>query len=143
MLCLVFYILHLQLFLLFFNIHFCSYQYLKYLCPCKVAVVSLLPPATSCMRRVQPVEVLSLRFKWSSETKIKPDPYVITFYLVIGAPCAVPSVGISISFLQSEISHVSRVQTYSLVKLLLPELYRASCFSAGVEECLLQGVLVF
>lgn len=61
----------------------------------KVAEVSLLPADTSYMLRMQPDEVLSLQFIWSSEIKIKTYPYVIILYLVIGTSCAIPSVGIS------------------------------------------------
>lgn len=66
---------------------------------CKVAVVSLLPRDTSYTRGAQLVEVLSLWFLWSSGTKINTYPYVITLYLAIGASCAIPSEGISHSFL--------------------------------------------
>lgn len=67
----------------------------KLICLYKVAEVGLLPPDTSYMLRVQPDEVSSLQFIWSSEIKIKTYPYVITLYVVIGTSCAIPSVGIS------------------------------------------------
>lgn len=67
----------------------------KLSCLHKVAEVRLLPPDTSYMLRIQPDEVLSLQFIWSSEIKIKTYLYVIMLYLVIGTSCAIPSVVIS------------------------------------------------
>lgn len=99
MLCLVFCFLCLQAFLPF-STHVSFHTNAKNICQYKVGAVSLLPPDTSYMCRAQPVEVLSLQSFWSSETKIKKKyPYVITLYLVVGTSCAIPSAGISLSFL--------------------------------------------
>lgn len=97
MLCPVLCVLYLQV--LCFTVPISSHTSAKNVSPYKVAVACLLPPDTTYMCRVQPVEVLSLWLIWSSETKIKTCPCVITLYLVIGMSCAIPAEGISLSFL--------------------------------------------
>lgn len=67
----------------------------KLTCLYEVAELTLSPPDTSYMLRMQPDEVLSLQFISSSEIKINTYPYVITLYLVIGTSCVILSVGIS------------------------------------------------